>query len=151
MRIPVWTTCSLLICLWLLVYFYLIIDIQSVIYFGSYYDNYPISPFYYFGARIFLYIFAIVASFLFMRIVYIKPPFSSYGTYTLAIFMYHTLIIKALRPIFINGIIPPNETFIMIVSIIICFLLAWLTQRVKIMTIMLNPITYILNNYKSRF
>lgn len=147
-KIPVWLTFPLLICLWFLVYFYLNLDIRSVIYFGCYYDNYPISPLNYFGARIFLYIFAIIAGSLLMRIVYTKPLFSSYGAYTLVIFMYHTSI---LRLILINGSTPSNEPLLLVISIITCFFLAWVTQQFKIMTIMLNPITFILNKYKTGF
>ena len=148
-KIPGWTAVILIIIIWFLVYFYINIDIRSVIYFGSYYDNFPIPPLYYFGARIFLYVFTVVVGFILMRIVYAKPLLSSYGKYSLAIFMYHTFIVQALRPLFANGTIPFNEVLLLVISILVCFSLAWLTQHFKIITIILNPITYIINKYKS--
>ena len=107
-RIPIWSTFLMLFCLWFLIYSFLSFDIRRVIYFGSFYNNFSISPLNYFGARIFMYIFAIVVGTLLMRIVYAKPLFSKYGTYTLAIFMYHTSIIITLRPLFANGTISSN-------------------------------------------
>ena len=146
-RIPLLTTITLMISLWLLIYIYLNFDIRSVIYFESFYDNLPTSPFYYLGARIFLYAFAIIIGFALMSIVYSKPLLSSYGNYTLAIFMYHTIIIKTINPLFVNEIIPSNEILLFVISIAICFSLAWLTKKYKIMTIMLNPATYIMKKY----
>lgn len=146
-RVPSIVAISLIISLWLIVYLYLNIDIQSVIYFGSYYDNLPIPVLNYLGARIFLYVFAVVVGFLLMRVVHAKSLFPYYGNYTLSIFMYHTFIIQALRPLFENDSIPLYELLLFIISIIICFSIVWLTQHFKFMTIMLNPITYFLNRY----
>jgi hypothetical protein len=36
----------------------------------------------------------------------------------------------------------------LVLSLITCFFLTWLTQHFKIMTIMLNPISYLFNKYK---
>lgn len=143
-KIPVLAAVFLSIIIWLLVYLYLNNDIRSVIYFGSYYDNLPIPPLNYFGARVFLYAFAIVVGILLMRIVYSKPLFACYGNYTLSIFMYHIFIVQALRPLFSNGTIPSNVVLLFVISIFTCFSLAWLTQHFKIMTIMLNPISFII-------
>lgn len=148
-KIPSWTAFTLIISLWLFIFFVVNTDIRSVIYYGSYYDNPPISPYLYLWARLFLYIFAIITSFLLMRIVYAKPLFSSYGNCTLSIFMFHIFIVMALRPLLANGFIPNNEILLFIISLVICFSLAWLTQHLKIMTIMLNPISYIINKSKS--
>lgn len=146
-RTPIWITIVMMISLWLFVYFLINKDIQSVIIFGSYCDNSPIIPYYYLWARLFLYTFVIITSFFFMRIIYAKPLFSKYGSYTLAIFMYHFFIIQALRILLSKGIIPNNEVLSLVISIIICFSLAWLTQHYNVMTIMLNPFTYIITKY----
>ena len=148
-KIPVWSSFLMLFCLWFLIYSFLSFDIRRVIYFGSFYNNYSISPLNYLGARIFMYIFAIVVGALLMRIVYAKPLFSSYGTYTLAIFMYHTSIIVSLRPLFANGTFLSNEAILLILSLTTCFFLTWLAHHFKIMTIMLNPISYFIRKYKN--
>lgn len=148
-KIPIWTSFILIISLWLFVFFVLNTDIQSVIYFGSYYDNSPIPPFYYLWARLFLYAFAITVGFLLMRIVFTKPLFSKYGNYTLSIFMYHIFVVQSFRLLFVKYLIPQNEFLLFALSIVICFGLAWLTQHFKILTIMLNPFSYIIKSYKS--
>lgn len=138
-----------LLILFFIVYFFINTDIRSVIYFGSYYDNMPTPPILYFMARIFLYIFAIIIGFLFMRLILNKLIFAKYGRYTLSIFMYHIFIVTTLRPLFSNSTIPCHELLLFCYAIILCFSLAWLTQHFRIMTIMLNPITYIISKYKS--
>lgn len=148
-KIPLWTAITLTISLWLLIFFVVNTDIRSVIYFGSYYDNPPISPYHYLWARLFFYAFAVIASVLLMRIVYAKPLFSNYGNCTLSIFMYHVFIVMALRPLLASDSILNNEILLFFISLIICFGLAWLTQCFKIMTIMLNPISYIINKSRS--
>lgn len=140
----------LLSSIWLFVFFFLNIDIQSVIYFGSYYDNLPTSPLYYLCARFFMYIFAIIVGYLIMRIVYAKPILSKYGNCTLAIFMYHIFFVMALRPLFANHAIPSNEIFLIGYTICICTILTWIITKFKIATIMLNPISYVLSHYRSK-
>lgn len=134
---------SLFVCVYLLIN----TDIRSVIYFGSYYDNMPTPPILYFMARILLYSYAILIGFLFMRLIFYKPILAKYGRYTLSIFMYHIFIVTALRPLFSNNILPCHEILLFFYAIILCFSLTWLTQHFKLMTIMLNPITYIINNF----
>lgn len=147
--IPVWSALALLSGIWMLVYILLSIDIRSIIYFGSYYDNLPISPLYYFGGRLFLYIYAIVVGCLIMRIVYTKPILSKYGNCTLAIFMYHIFIIMALRPLFANHTIPSNEIILIGYTFILCTTLIWLIKHFKILTIMLNPFSFLSNLLRS--
>lgn len=117
-RIPIWGAIVLLAGIWLFVFFLLNIDIRSVIYFGTYYDNLPTSPLYYLCGRLFLYIFAIIVGCLIMRIVNTKPILSKYGNCTLAIFMYHIFIVMALRPLFTNHTIPSNEIILIGYTII---------------------------------
>ena len=140
----------LLSSIWLFVFFFLNIDIQSVIYFGSYYDNLPTSPLYYLCARFFMYIFAIIVGYLIMRIVYAKPILSKYGNCTLAIFMYHIFFVLALRPLFANHVIPSNDIFLIGYTICLCTILTWIITKFKIVTIMLNPILYLLNHCRSK-
>lgn len=144
-RIPVWSAIVLLSAIWLSIFFLLNIDIRSVIYFGSYYDNPPISPFYYFGGRLFMYIFAIIVGYLIMRIIYAKPILSKYGNCTLAIFMYHMFTILALRPFFANHTILSNEIFLIGYTIIVCTTLTWIIKKFRIATIILNPFSYVLS------
>ena len=138
-----------ILILFIIVYFCINKDIRSVIYYGSYYDNMPTPPILYFIARMLLYSFAILIGFLFIRLIYSKPIFAKYGRYTLSIFMYHIFIVTTLRPLFSNSTIPCHELLLFCYAIILCFSLAWLTQHFRIMTIMLNPITYIISKYKS--
>ena len=107
----------------------------------------PTPPILYFMARILLYSYAILIGFLFMRLIFYKPILAKYGRYTLSIFMYHIFIVTALRPLFSNNILPCHEILLFFYAIILCFSLTWLTQHFKLMTIMLNPITYIINNF----
>ena len=149
-RLPIWSTFIILSSIWIFTFIMHNIDIRSVIYFGSYYDNPPISPFYYFGGRLFMYIFAIIVGCLIMRIVYAKPILSKYGNYTLAIFMYHIFIIMALRPLFANHTIPSNEIILIGYTIIVCTTLTWIIKKFRIATIMLNPLSYVLSLCRSK-
>jgi fucose 4-O-acetylase-like acetyltransferase len=147
-KVKTWIAFISILFLFVFVYFMINKDIRSVIYFGSYYDNIPAPPILYFMARIFLYSFATLIGFLFMRLIFCKPVFAKYGKYTLSIFMYHIFIVTALRPLFSNNIFPCHEILLFCYAIILCISLTWLTQHFKLMTIMLNPITYIISKYK---
>lgn len=134
---------AILLLLWLLVYIYINFDIRSVIYFKNYYSNPNLSPEFHLWARLCLYIFATAVGLCLMKAIYVKPLMATYGRYTLAIFMYHTSIVLTIRALIDKGIMPPNEVLLFCVSVIICTTIAYLTHHFKIMSIMLNPISYI--------
>lgn len=147
-RIPLLASIICILCLFTLVYLKLNTDIRSIIHFESYFSKPTISPFILLFSRICVYIFALVFGCLVMRLVLAKKILASWGDCTLAIFMFHTFIIIPLRPLLTNNVLPNNEFMLFIYAIIILFTLAYMAHHFIIITIILNPISYILKKIK---
>ncbi len=141
----------LILFLWLSVFLFCNTDIRSVIYYNCYYDdNSILTPNNYLWARLLFYMFALVAGWAIMRIAYSRPYLSKYGSCTLAIFMYHTIFVSPLRLIWANETIPYNEILLFCFSIIVCYAIVYLTLHFRIMTIILNPVSFLLKNRRQQ-
>lgn len=143
-KIPLWLGVLSILCLFIFVYLKINTDIRGIIHFENYYCKPPNSPIIFLLARLCLYIFASIYGCLVMRLILAKQLFAFWGNCTLAIFMIHTTIIIPLRPLLTNNILPNNAFLLFVYAVIIWSTLAWMTCHFKIISIILNPISYIL-------
>ena len=83
-----------------------------------------------------------------MRLIRVQPSLAKMGGATLVIYMYHFFITQSINILGKQGILPYNNLLLYIYAVVITIGLAY-ASRFKIVTIMINPITYIMNSLKS--
>lgn len=82
-----------------------------------------------------------------MRLVPTRASLAHWGSITLFIYIYHTFIIEMLRWAIKHGYFPQTEWILIVMSVIITIGLI-LLSHIKFFNILLNPVSYILNNRK---
>ena len=86
---------------------------------------------------------AIIMGTMVMRLVQVKPMFSQWGKITLFIYIYHSFLIEAFRYVLKQGYFPKYEWICIVMSVIIMTVLLFLS-RIRLLNILLNPVSYLL-------
>lgn len=103
-----------------------------------------------FLARFVFILCSIVLSIAVMSLVTINSNFAKWGRITLFIYLYHTFAVReVLIPLIERNFIPQNEILLIIYAVIITFGLLFLS-RVRFLTILLNPISYLFSNKQNK-
>lgn len=131
----------------LFIYYYMNYDMTFVLSGKMSYWSYPsLSPLLLCIARCLFVLAAIFVSFMVMCLVRVQSWMAKMGAATLAIYIFHSFIVQGVRFIMKQGYIPSNDVFIFFIAVVITIGLAYFS-RIKIVKIMLNPVTYVKNGF----
>lgn len=148
-RVPLWLAIAILASVFVIFLFVIDTSMASVFCARSYYDmpggELSLSLL---GGRCAFLVLAVVMSVMVMRIVPANAQLARWGGSTLFIYIYHSFLVgEILYPLRTLHLIPQNEIALLGYSAaIIAGLL--LLSKVKLLNILLNPVTYCVNRKK---
>lgn len=146
LNVPYFLALTSLLSAFLLIFFFLNVDLSFIINCSkSYWSTPNIPPIIRCFGRIIFLMFATFLGFMVMRLVKVHPLTAKWGTKTLGIYIYHSMVVYALVTLINRGYLPQNVPLLFIYAMIIMSGILFLLTRYTIFTIMLNPFSYYWN------